>query len=58
MLGENKLFLFDLTALNQENLDFKEIKINYLVNRFRGLGFIDNKLFIYGNSGSIFMVYD
>jgi len=58
LLGENKLFLFDLTALNQENLDFKEIKINYLANRFRGLSFIDNKLFIYGNSGSIFMVYD
>jgi Zn-finger nucleic acid-binding protein len=58
LLGENKLFLFDLTALNQENLDFKEIKINYLANRFRGLSFIDNKLFIYGNSGSIFIVYD
>jgi Zn-finger nucleic acid-binding protein len=58
LLGENKLFLFDLGALNQENFDFKEIKINYLVNRFRGLSFIDNKLFIYGNSGSIFMVYD
>jgi Zn-finger nucleic acid-binding protein len=58
LLGENKLFLFDLNALNRENLDFKEIKINYLANRLRGLSFIDNKLFIYGNSGSIFMVYD
>ena len=58
LLGENKLFLFDLTALNQGNLDFKEIKISYLANRFRGLSFIDNKLFIYGNSGSIFMLYD
>jgi Zn-finger nucleic acid-binding protein len=58
LLGENKLFLFDLTALNQENLDFREIKINYLSNRFRGLSSIDNKLLIYGNSGSIFMVYD
>ena len=58
LLGENKLFLFDLSNLNQENLDFKEIKINYLVSRFRGLTFVDNKLFIYGNSGSIFMIYD
>jgi Zn-finger nucleic acid-binding protein len=58
LLGENKLFLFDLTALNQENLDFKEIKISYLANRFRGLSFIDNKLFVYGNSGLIFMLYD
>ncbi|MGC8815111.1 MAG: hypothetical protein ACP5O4_02785, partial [bacterium] len=53
VLGENKLFLFNLNDINQNDLSLKEIKINYLSSRFKGFSFIDNKLFIFGNSGQI-----
>ncbi len=58
ILGENKLFLFDLNDFNNNDLNLKEIKINYLSLRFKGVSFIDNKLFIFGNSGQIVIVSD
>ncbi len=58
IIGENKLFLFDLNDFNKDNLNLKEIKISYFSLRFRGVSFIDNKLFIFGNSGQIVVISD